>query len=125
MILAKLRYKRIDNRIVITESLPLIVGSYVKRALKRDDGTEYGVLVVFSKDSDTYTLLPHYPRPDTLYIGTQSGVLFSENTDLRNNIYDSKFEDYFERHCPVVIRRTYNRRTKVHTIVFTDKQRNN
>lgn len=125
MILAKLKYKRIDNKIVITETLSFIEESYVRKVLKRDDGTEYGILIVFNKYSVTFTILPHYPLTDTLCIGTKVGTLFGENTDLRNNVYDSKFEDYLEIHCPVVIRRTYNKRTKVHTIVFTDKLRNN
>lgn len=123
MILAKLKYKRVDNKIVVTETLPLVKESHIKR-IKWSDGTDYGVLIVFSKNSVTYTLFPNYPRPDMLYIGTQVGVLLCDNKDLSSNVCDDKFEDYLERYCPVYIRRSYNKRTKVHTIVFTDKPRN-
>ena len=121
MNIAKIKYRIADNKVIVVETKPLVNDCKILKQDKSD-----GKLVVFNEERGCYTLFIRYPMINELNIGSKISVIFEEpSCENCERVTNAELEQYLEKYCPVYVRRTYNRRTKVHTIVFTDKQRNN
>ena len=81
-----------------------------------DIAGDNGHITVLSPKRLGYTLLGSHPFAlDHLYIGKHVGVMFTGDMCPFTD-----FDTYLEVHCPVVYKHTISRKTKVHTITFTD-----
>lgn len=119
MNIAKIKYRLEDNRVIVVETKPLVDKCIILNQDKSD-----GKLVVFNEERGCYTLFIRYPMINELNIGSKVSVIFEEKScEDCERVTISELEQYLEKYCPVYVRRSYNKSTKLHTIVFTDKRR--
>lgn len=119
MNIAKIKYRLEDNRVIVVETKPLVNDCKILNQVKSN-----GKLVVFKEERGCYTLFIRYPMINELIIGSKVSVIFEEKScEDCERVTISELEQYLEKYCPVYVKRTYNKSTKVHTIVFTDKRR--
>lgn len=119
MNIAKIKYRLADNKVIVVETKPLVDKCVILRQAKSE-----GKLVVFNEERGCYTLFIRYPMINELNIGSKVSVIFTEpSCEDCERVTNAELEQYLEKYCPVYVRRSYNKSTKLHTIVFTDKPR--